>query len=132
MKYHDWHLSGYSVRDHGTTLALHLSWEYPGHVKQENHIQFSEVALYNFTHTAGAIITFIDEEPVSAFVTKEEPFIRRATSIFALRHWKNDLEAYRAFLQQEGFRYWTVESAIGFAGFVVAKSIVELAEFQNR
>ena len=132
MKYHDWHLKGYSVRDNGTRVVLHLAWDYPNQEMKENHIVFSDVVAYHFIHGMGAIITEIDEEPLVAFAQNEESFIRTTNAQVGLREFNEDVGEYLGFLSREGYRYWTISSAIGFAGFVVAKSIEETTEPNQR
>jgi hypothetical protein len=128
MQYHDWHLSGYSIRDYGMRIILHLSWDYKNHEKKENHIQFSDVAVYHFIQGMGSIITDIDEQPLASFIQKEESFIRGTAKQIGLSDFNNDLAAYLTLLEKEKFKYWTIDSAIGFEGFVVAKSIKEITE----
>jgi len=65
MRYHDFHLAGYEVRDYGSPIALHLVYDYPGQPKEESLIEFSEVGAYHFVHTGGAIITDLAELPIS-------------------------------------------------------------------
>lgn len=126
MRYHDWHLSGYSVLDGGTRLVLHLLWNYPPQERLENHIQFAGVAAYHFNHTDGAILTDIEEEPIKEYFRREEAFIFRAMNQTGLRYCPHGLKAYEARLGAEGFKYWTLGSAIGFEGFVVAQAVAEL------
>ena len=126
MKYHDWHLSGYTVSDYGSTVVLHFSWDYPGDEVRKNQIKFSEVAAYHFQHTEGAIITQIHPWPITAYFEKEKPFIESAKHT-GLRYWKTDMNQYRSDLEKANFRYWLVESAIGFSGFVLAKTVEELS-----
>jgi hypothetical protein len=64
MKYHDYHLQGYTVADFGGKVTLHLVLDSPGKSRDESYIEFSEVALYNFTHTTAAIVTDIVEAPL--------------------------------------------------------------------
>lgn len=126
MRYHDWHLSGYSVFDGGTRIVLHLLWNYPPQERLENTIQFAGVAAYQFSHTDGAIVTDLEEEPIKEYFRKEKDFILRAMKETGLRYCSRDLEAYEARLETEGFKYWSIGSAIGFEGFVVAKAVAEL------
>lgn len=126
MRYHDWHLSGYSVLDGGARIVLHLLWNYPPQEKLENHIQFAGVAAYRFNHTDGAIITDIEEAPVEEYFRFEKEFITWAAKQTGLRYWPGDIDAYRRRLDTEGFKYWSIGSAIGFEGFVVAKAALEL------
>jgi hypothetical protein len=126
MRYHDWHLSGYSVLERGTRIILHLVWDYPTEQRLENHIEFSDVAAYRFIHSDGAIITDIEEAPIAAYLKAEEAFILSAAKQNGLRYCERDLRGYEAYLEKEGFRYWSIGSAIGFEGFVVAKAVGEL------
>ena len=125
MNYHDWHLAGYSVSDYGTRIALHLSWDYPSEEKKQNDIQFTDVAAYHFTHSGGAIITDIDERPIGDYTEYESEFIQTTHTQMGLRYFQKDLATYLNYLQKEAFRYWTIGSAIGFSGFIVAKNIEE-------
>jgi hypothetical protein len=38
-------------------------------------------------------------------------------------HWNDDREAYRASLEGKGYRAWNLTSAVGFAGFIIAKRV---------
>jgi hypothetical protein len=119
---HDWRLTSYSVRDDGTRIMLHLLWNYPGQKRREHDIHFSGVGAYRFIHGDGSILSDVDEAPIAAFIRNEDEFIRRTAGEIGLRHWPGDICAYRDFLETAGFRYWTIGSATGFRGFVVAQS----------
>ena len=126
MRYHDFHLDGYEVRDHGSTIVLHLVYDYPGQPKEESLIEFSEVAAYHFVHTGGAIITDLMELPISDLLA------RVGDQLTAWWHqhggyylWDDDRETYRAKLKESGYRAWSIGSAIGFEGFVIAKVIAQ-------
>ena len=67
MRYHDFHLREYHVSDFGKRITLHLVYDYEAKPREESHIEFCEVALYNFTHTGGAIITDVDEASLVGF-----------------------------------------------------------------
>lgn len=123
MRYRDWRLTSYSVRDDGTRIVLHLLWNYPGQKKREHDVQFSGVGAYRFVHGGGSILTEVDEAPIRTFIDAEHSFIRHTASQVGLRHWSGDICAYRTYLEREGFRYWTIGSATGFQGFVVAQSV---------
>ncbi|WP_347262203.1 hypothetical protein [Rudaea sp.] len=104
---------------------LHLVWRYPGSVRDDSRIAFSDVTLYNFSHTAGAIITDIVEHPVSELVQEFASQISEWSHTSGVDLWRDTLDNYISTLQQEGFRSWRIESAIGFRGFVIAKSVGE-------
>jgi hypothetical protein len=126
MRYHDFHLAGYEVRDHGRTIILHLVYDYSGRPKEESLIEFSEVAAYHFVHTGGAIITDLKELPIG------ELLLRVGDQLAGWWHqhggyhlWDDDRETYRSKLKESGYRAWSIGSAIGFEGFVIAKAIVQ-------
>jgi hypothetical protein len=126
MKYHDYHLYGYEVDSRGGKITLHLMYDYPGIPKEEAYIEFTSVVLYNFTHTAGAIITDIEEVAVPELLSE----IVGSVSIWATRQgvdgWGKSPEHYRAFLEAGHYKAWHIDSAIGFSGFVIAKSVSQL------
>ena len=51
MRFHDFHLSGYSVRKFGGEILLHLIYDYPPRPPEESHIRFGDVEFYHFVHT---------------------------------------------------------------------------------
>lgn len=124
MQYHDFHLTGYTVSDFGRTISLHLVYDYAGQPKRESIIGFVDVAAYRFIHTGGAIITDIREESLASLLTKEGSEMTENWRMHGgYSHWHDDVNIYRAKLEAEGYRAWLIESAIGFEGFVVAKSV---------
>jgi hypothetical protein len=126
MRYHDFHLAGYMVSDFGCTITLHLVYDYPGQAKEESVIQFSEVAAYHFIHTGGAIIVQITEEPIGGLFRRIGGDLAewwRLHGGYPL--WDDDLNTYQAKLEGAGYRSWTIDSAIGFEGFVIAKAVAQ-------
>ncbi len=124
MRYHDYHLEGYEVSNRGERITLNLVYGYPGSETDESIITFEEVALYNFIHTAGAIITDIEEESLNDFLSGLADEITEWFRLYSVRYWKKSgFEGYVAGLVQSGFKVWRIESAIGFYGFVVAKRV---------
>ncbi len=124
MRFHDFHLDGYEVLHKGKTIVLHLVFDYPEAEKDESHIKFSGVTLYNFTHTAGAIITDIMEGSIPEFIQEYGEQILEWKRLNGVElFWKGTLDDYALKLQTEGFKVWHIDSAIGFFGFVVAKDI---------
>ncbi|MEY4588776.1 MAG: hypothetical protein RL497_852 [Pseudomonadota bacterium] len=126
MHYHDYHLSKYEVSDRGETIILHLLYEYAGEETDESHIKFSNVALYNFVHTSGTIITDIEEIPVADFIQKISKDVIEWNRMYSVNFWKDSLENYIHTLQTEGYKAWSIESAIGFYGFIIAKSVSDI------
>jgi hypothetical protein len=61
MKYHEFHLRGYAVRDFGARIILDLVFDYPDRTKEESRIEFCDAACYYLDHACGAIITDIEE-----------------------------------------------------------------------
>jgi hypothetical protein len=128
MRYHDFHLHGYTVADFGRKIKLHLVFDYPGSPEGESHIEFTDVACYQFYHTGGSIITAIDEEPLHDFVRKEEAYLVAAIARGGLQFWRSDVDDYLRQLKDGGYHAWRLESAIGFSGFVVAQAVREVKE----
>jgi hypothetical protein len=126
VRYHDYHLCGYEVDSRSGTITLHLMYDYPDIPKQESHIQFANVILYNFTHTAGAIITDIEEVPVPELLSEIGDSVSGWASAYGVDGWGKSPEQYRAFLEAGHYKAWHIESAIGFSGFVIAKSVSQL------
>jgi len=124
MKYHDFHLRGYSVEAYGTKIVLDLVYDYPGEEKEESRVEFSDVACYSFDHATGAIITDIEETQVSVLAKKEEQKLTFLAHVYGLKYWKKDLADYIAALEKEQLRAWRIGSAIGFGGFVIGRSVI--------
>ena len=124
MRYHDYHLDKYEVSKRGEVITLYLVYGYPGEETDKSVITFSDVALYNFTHTTGAIITDIYDEPITEFVNKWRKEIQEWNRMQGVRYFKDSLENYAKTLEIEGYKAWVIESAIGFYGFVIAKAVV--------
>jgi hypothetical protein len=125
MRYHDFHLRSYTVSDSGRKIELHLVYDYPGATERDSHIEFTDVVCYHFVHTEGTILTDIDEESLRDFVKREEEFLAAAATRDGLRLWHNDAGDYLRRLEDGGYHAWRLESAIGFSGFVVARTVGE-------
>jgi hypothetical protein len=126
MHFHDYHLSGYEVGEHGGRITLHLVSDYPGENKRESVIEFANVAAYHFVHTGGTIITEIEEAPLAKIIDEAAGFLREAWRVHGgYPLWNDDLQAYRANLEKKGMRGWRLDSAIGFGGFIIAGTAVQ-------
>ncbi len=123
MRYHDYHLVKYEVSDSGETIVFHLAYEYPEQETLHSNIKFLGVAFYNFIHTTNAIIIDIEEVSLSDLLDEIANDIQQWSRMFDLRLWKDNLQNYRLRLQSDGYKAWRIESAIGFYGFVIAKSV---------
>ncbi|MDG9926340.1 MULTISPECIES: hypothetical protein [unclassified Pseudomonas] len=123
MRYHDYHLKKYEVSDRGETIAFHLVYGYPEEETDDSYIKFSNVALYNFSHTMGAIITDIEEIEISELMQEYGNEITEWNRMHGVRFWKDNLQNYSRWLQSEGYKAWRIVSAIGFYGFVIAKTV---------
>lgn len=125
MRCHDFHLSGYEVRQFGGEIVLHLEV-----ADEESHVRFSEVELYHFVHTGGTIIFGIDEVPVSQILDEFwERILYWATQHGGVPHWdRDDRASYQAKIEADGYKAWDISSSIGFAGFVIAKSIADVTD----
>lgn len=128
MRYHDFHLRGFTVSESGRKIELHLVYDHPGRTERDSHIEFTDVACYHFSHTEAAIIAGIDEEPLSDFVQKEEGFLVSSATQDGLRLWHSDLHDYLRRFEEGGYHAWRLSSAIGFSGFVVAQAVNEKEE----
>jgi len=124
VKYHDYYLKGYSVSDFGKTITLDLVYDYPNHPKDESVIEFIEVAAYQFSHTGGAIITDITETPLSKLLEQAgNDLIEWSKGYGNLLPFHADLAACKVEMEKQGFKTWTIWSAIGFSGFIIAKGV---------
>jgi hypothetical protein len=56
VRFHDFHLAGYSVSDFGGTIILDLVNDYPDQPRETSRIKFADVAAYHFIHTGEALI----------------------------------------------------------------------------
>jgi hypothetical protein len=127
MRYHDFHLREYRVSDFGKHITLDLVYDYAGKPKEESQLEFSEVALYNFTHTGGAIITGIDETSLADLLSEVGESLSAWNQQHGVTGWRDNLENYRKALESAGHKAWRVVSAIGFYGFIVARSVHQVA-----
>jgi hypothetical protein len=125
MRCHDFHLSGYEVRDRGETITLRLAYGYPGEESDRSCIRFSDVALYNFVHTTNSIITDIYELAIPELLQEIDADVVEWNRMYGVRYWKDSLKDYGLLLQAEAYKAWRVESAIGFFGFIIAKAVGE-------
>lgn len=125
MRCHDFHLSGYEVRQFGAEIVLHL--ELAG---EESHVRFSEVELYHFVHAGGTIICGIDEVPISQILDEFwERILHWAKQHGGVPHWdRDDRASYQEKINAGGYKAWDISSSIGFAGFVIAKSIADVTD----
>ena len=124
MRYHDYNLEGYSVRQNGAQIILHLVYDYTGAQKDFSDIDFSDVIVYNFIHTGSAIITDIYEVPLATLVhEKKESLADWWKNYGGLGLWNDDAKIYGVKLESEGYRAWRIDSAIGFSGFIIGKEI---------
>jgi hypothetical protein len=123
MRYHDYHLSKYEVSDRGETITFHLAYGYPGEETKQSCILFYDVALYNFVHTENSIITDIVELPISELLQEIGTDIVERNRKYRIRLWKDNLQNYSLLLQTEGYKAWSIESAVGFYGYIIAKAV---------
>ena len=127
MRYHDFHLREYRVSDFGRCITLDLVFEYAGRPKEESLIQFSNVSLYNFTHTGGAIITDIEETDPAGLLGEMNATLSDWNRQYGVGGWQDSLESYLRFLSSGGYKAWRIDAAVGFSGFVVAQSVRQVA-----
>lgn len=123
MRYHDYHLAGYSVGDFGGTIVLELVYDYPEQPVRESRIEFTGVSLYHFVHTGGAIITDISPTPIATILLEHAPQISEWVRKLGIEDWPGDIQGYEKNLQESGVSGWLIQSAVGFYGFVIGKEI---------
>ncbi len=124
MKYHDFHLESYLVSGFGNKITLNLIFDYPNRPKEKSSIEFTDVIAYNFIHTGGTIIADIDEISLTELLKKVGGnLLEWSHQHGGLKFLDKDLSVYKAKLENEGYKSWSIGSAIGFEGFVIAKSV---------
>jgi hypothetical protein len=60
---------------------------------------------------------------VATLVKEEEALLAAFAQQYGLKYWKRDISDYIDTLRKERFRAWRIESAIGFSGFVIGRSV---------
>jgi hypothetical protein len=129
MRFHDFHLDGYTVSKSGGEIVLHLVWPYQDQVEPDSHLRFSNVAVYRFTHLGGAILTDIDEVSLGRLLDDVWPdLFERNHELGGLPFRAEDRATWQQNLEVEGFKAWTITSAVGFGGFVIARDVEEVAQ----
>lgn len=124
MKYHDFHLEGYAVTEFGNKITLHLVYDYPDTSKERSVIEFQGVVAYHFIHLGGTIITDIIENSITEiFKEVGDDLSKWDRQIGGLKFLEKDTATYEKTLISEGYKGWSISSAIGFEGFVIAKSV---------
>ena len=80
-------------------------------------------------HTGGTIIFDIEEIPVAKLL---DDIWAEMTEWWRLHggyvYWEDDKDRYRSALETKGYKGWSITSSIGFEGFVIAKSVAEIAQ----
>ena len=123
-RFHDHRLAGYVVGEFGKRITLNLEYHPPGVPRQVSAIEFSEVAAYQFIHTGSAILADIREVPLADLLRDIGGSLAECWREHGgYVHWNDDREAYRASLEGKGYRAWNLTSAVGFAGFIIAKRV---------
>jgi hypothetical protein len=123
MKFHDFHLKGYSVLESGRRIVLDLMYDYPDTEKEKSRIEFHGVVCYHFTHTTGAIITDIEEVNIEELVKDEASLLESFARHHGLTLWQSSMEQYIKSLVTAKMRAWRISSAIGFSGFVIGVAV---------
>jgi hypothetical protein len=114
------------VRDFGATIVLELVYDYPEQPREVSRIKFSDVAVYHFVHTGGAIILDIAELPLAELLQQIDDQLTESWRLHGgYAHWSDDRAKYLAALEQGGYHAWSIGSAVGFEGFVIARSVGE-------
>jgi hypothetical protein len=128
MRFHDFHLRGYDVRESGGEIVLHLIDDYPPRPAEESHIRFRDVEFYHFVQTGGAIILDIAEIPLTEFIDRFADRLAEWDWQHGVSRWHSDRTLYQAALESESLHAWEIASAVGFGGVVLAKAIEDVTQ----
>ena len=123
MRFHDYHINEYTVSDRGETITFDLVYGYPENETDQSTIAFTGVALYNFTHTNNAIVTDIYEVPISKLLQEEGASVIEWNRMHGVKGFDQSIEQYILHLESNNYVAWCIESAIGFYGFVIGKTV---------
>lgn len=104
-------------------ITLDLLYDFPQQPKRESTIRFDGVRLYHFVHPAGAIITDIYETPLEALLREHAAEIADWAKHYGVNDWRVGIDELTSAYTDQGLRTWTIDSAIGFAGFVIGRSL---------
>ena len=92
--------------------------------ERETTLEFADVQSYRFLHTSGAIITYILKVPfMDALREIGADFSHDFKQYGGLSVSLETNEDYGSHFEQEGFQTWLIQSAIGFVGMVIARSL---------
>jgi hypothetical protein len=119
----EFHLEGYEVSQYGTHIVLRLQRDASAEGGAGLEVRFADVTLYHFTHTTGALLTHIGECTIPDLLAEIGSRVAGWSQSSGIALWSNSLGGYRAALLAQGYRAWRIESAIGFSGFVIARSV---------
>jgi hypothetical protein len=106
--------------------VLHLIYNYPPQPPGESHIRFGDVDFYHFVHTGGAIILDITEVSLSELLHRFGDRMSEWNRQHGISRWDDDRARYQAALESDSLRAWEIDSAVGFAGVVIAKTIQDI------
>src|SRR5690348_1324469 len=98
MRFHDFHLSGYSVYKFGDEIVLHLIYDYPLKPPEESHIRFNNVVFYHFVHTGSAIILDVVEVSLSEILDRFWNQMSEWHRQHGISRWRDDRTKYQAAL----------------------------------
>jgi hypothetical protein len=123
VRFQDFQLEGYAVSKFGGEIVLDLVSD---ESDETSKIRFAGVAAYHFVHTGGGIILEITERPIAELIYQVGDQLAEWWRLHhGFQHWSDDRAKYIAILEQHDYHAWTIESAVGFEGFVIAKSVGE-------
>ena len=122
MRFHDYHLRGYTISDGGAVVTLDLAYDYPDQPKRQSTIRFDGVRLHHFILSSGAIITSIEEVPIASLVEAHASDLAAWAKRQGLNDWRSDTAQLATDWSQQGLRAWYIESAVGFSGYVVGRN----------
>jgi hypothetical protein len=126
VRFHDFHLAGYTVGKLGNEIVLDLINDSADGSREISRIKFADVTAYHFVHTGAAIIIDIAEISIAVLLSEVgDQLAEWWRQHGGYQYWNDDRTKYSTELQQNAYRAWKIESAVGFEGFVIAKSIAE-------
>ena len=126
MRFHDYHLRGYTVSEFGSRIVLDLVFEYEGLPRQVSKIEFSSVVMHNFVQTGGVIITDIVEMSAEHFVGRQRSVLDDAAKWIGVGEWYGYDGDFVKRLEKAQLKIWEIYSAVGFKGFVVGGEVAQL------
>ena len=119
---HDYHLLEYRVADFGRTIEfdLRLTSEKSS---ESLSFKFEKVLFYHFTHTQSAVLSNVIHVSLLELLEERWESFVAWNEQHGIEHFVPDRLEFTSILMDEGYTAWELCSALGFAGFVIAKEV---------